>query len=389
MNKPLDSLKILDFTHLLPGPYGTMILADLGADIIKVENSENPDFLRLTPPLVDDMSAVYAHVNRGKKSLSLNLKKPEAREIVCRLVAEYDIVIEQFRPGTMDRLCIGYDTLREINPSLIYCALTGYGQNGTYSGRAGHDINYLALSGIESFSGRADSGPSLSGIQIADIAAGSKNLVIGVLAASIRRMKTGAGDYIDVSMTDGVFAMSVFTASGYLAGQSEPRPQGEILNGGCLYDFYAAADGRYLSVGPLEQKFFIEFCDHIGCPEIADTGILNWNNKERIAGIIASRPLAYWCERFQEGDACTEPVYSLGEAISKPPLSERDMVVPVATMKGDTIMQIGNPIKFRSGHHYAPTVGVSLGYHNDEILSSLGYTGAEIRSLKEKGAVGG
>ena len=388
MNKPLESLKILDFTHLLPGPYGTMMFADLGADIIKVENSENPDLLRMTPPLVDDMSAVYAHVNRGKKSLSLNLKKPEASEIVYRLVADYDIVIEQFRPGTMDRLRIGFDTLREINPSLIYCALTGYGQNGSYAGRAGHDINYLALSGLESFSGRADTGPSLSGIQIADIAAGSKNLVIGVLAASIGRMKTGAGDYIDVSMTDGVFAMTVFTTSGFLAGQGEPRPQGEILNGGCLYDFYAAADGRYLSVGPLEQKFFQAFCERIGCPEIADTGIINWNNKSRIAGIIASRPLSYWCEKFQEGDTCAEPVYSLSEAISRPPLSERDMVVPVAAKNGATIMQIGNPIKFRSGHHFAPSAGVSLGYHNNEILASIGYTGAEISSLKKSGAVG-
>src|SRR3990172_10956094 len=178
MSKPLDGLKILDFTYLLPGPYGTMLLADMGADIIKVENCESPDIMRLMPPYVDDMSAVYAHVNRGKKSLSLNLKKPEALEIIQRLVREYDVIIEQFRPGTMDRLGIGYEHLAKINPSVIYCSITGYGQTGSYAGRAGHDINYMAVSGVESMSGRKEIGPVLTGIQVADIASGSKNLVI-------------------------------------------------------------------------------------------------------------------------------------------------------------------------------------------------------------------
>jgi alpha-methylacyl-CoA racemase len=387
MAKPLEKLKILDFSYLIPGPYGTMLLSDMGADIIKVENSENPDIVRLMPPYVDDMSVVYAHLNRGKRSLSLNLKMPEARDIIYKLVQEYDVVIEQFRPCTMDRLGLGYEVLSKINPKLIYCSLTGFGQTGSFSNRAGHDINYMALSGVESISGRRETGPVLPAIQIADIASGSKNLVIGVLSAYINRMTSGQGDYIDVSITDGVFAMSVFAVAGFLAGNAEPQRE-DFLSGGSLYDFYATSDNGYLSVGPIEEKFFTVFCERIGCPDMAATGIINWNMKARIAKVIAGQTLAYWRERFGTCDACVEPVYSVGEAVANPPLSERAMVVPVRTVGGTSVNQIGNPIKFRSGHHYADTCGVPLGYHNDEILSRLGLGPQDIDRLKESTAVG-
>jgi len=385
---PLANVRILDFSYLIPGPYGTMLLSDMGADVIKVENSENPDIVRLLPPFVDGMSVVYAHLNRGKKSLSLNLKKPEAREIIYKLVREYDVVIEQFRPGTMDRLGLGYETLSGINPSLIYCSLSGYGQTGSFSGRAGHDINYMSLSGVESISGRQTTGPVLSGIQIADIASGSKNVVIGVLAACVNRLNTGRGDYIDVSITDGVFSMSLFTIAGHLAGFGEPHRE-DFLSGGSLYDFYATADGQYLSVGPIETKFFKAFCETIGCPDMIETGIINWNMKERVAKIIAGEPLAYWREKFRDRDACVEPVYSVNEAVANPPLSQREMVVEVATMKGGTIRQIGNPIKFKSGHYFAPTCGVTAGHDNHEILSRLGLSAGEIEALEACDAVGG
>jgi alpha-methylacyl-CoA racemase len=385
---PLAGVKILDFSYLIPGPYGTMLLSDMGADVIKVENSENPDIVRLLPPFVDEMSVVYAHLNRGKKSLSLNLKKSEAREIIFKLVREYDVVVEQFRPGTMERLGLGYETLSGINPSLIYCSLSGCGQTGSFSDRAGHDINYMSLSGVESISGRQATGPVLSGIQIADIASGSKNVVIGVLTACINRMNTGRGDYIDVSITDGVFSMSLFTIAGHLAGFGEPRRE-DLLSGGSLYDFYATSDGKYLSVGPIETKFFKTFCETIGCPDMIETGIINWNMKERVAKIIAGKPLSHWRDKFRDCDACVEPVYSVSEAVANPPLSEREMVVEVATMKGGTLRQIGNPIKFKSGHYYAPSCGVTLGHDNHEILSHLGFSAREIEALEACSAVGG
>jgi alpha-methylacyl-CoA racemase len=388
MTRPLEGMKILDFTYLLPGPFCTMMLADLGADIIKVENSESPDIVRLLPPHVDDVGAIYAHLNRGKRSLAVNLKNSEALEIVRRLVKEYDVIIEQFRPGAMDRLSLGYKELSKKNPSIIYCSLTGYGQTGSYANRAGHDINYMALSGVESISGRRETGPVLTGIQVADLASGSKNAAIGLMAAYINRMRTGRGEYIDVSITDGVFSMTVFATAGYLAGGTEPA-RGDFLSGGALYDFYGTSDGRYLSVGPIEQKFFTAFCDCVGCEDMTATGMMNWNNKERLAKIIGEKPLSHWTELFGKCDACVEPVYSIGEAISNPPLSERDMVVPVKTVAGTEVRQTGNPIKFGSGPCRASFAGVVLGYHNKEILSGLGYSANEVRRLREVGVVGG
>jgi alpha-methylacyl-CoA racemase len=245
----------------------------------------------------------------------------------------------------------------------------------------------MALSGVESISGRRETGPVLTGVQVADIASGSKNLVIGMLSAYIGRMKTGRGDYLDISITDGVFSMSVFTTAGYLAGGKEPV-RGDLLSGGALYEFYATSDGGYLSVGPVEQKFFSAFCDCLGCADIAPTGILNWTNKERVAKIIAEKPLSHWREVFRKCDACVEPVYSMSEAVANPPISERSMIVEVKTAQGSPVRQIGNPIKFRSGHYYAPSGGVALGHHNEEILSGLGYTGDDVLRFRETGVIG-
>ena len=385
MSYPLHDMKILDFTYLLPGPYGSMMLADLGADIIKVENPHNPDMLRMLPPIVDEISAVYAHINRGKKSLALDLKAPQAKDIIYTLVKEYDIVIEQFRPGVLEKLGFGYEDLKNINQGIIYCSLTGYGHTGSFASRAGHDINYMALSGVESFSGKKSTGPSLHGIQIADIASGAKNMIIGILAAYIKRQKTGNGDYIDISITDGIFAMSTFTTAAYLEGYPLPMPETQILNGGSIYDYYMTADGRFLSVGPIEPKFFQSFCNAIGYIDMATTMDFSFEtvqkHKRNIAVIIASKPLSYWIDVFSALDACVEPVRTLDEAINNPPLYDRDMIVNVTTMNGKKLKQIANPIKFSSDTYIAQYAGVSLGYNNDEILHAIGYNGSEIQQL--------
>ncbi len=392
MEYPLNGMKILDFTYLLPGPFGTMMLADLGADIIKVENSTNPDLMRMVPPFVDGISAAYAHINRGKRSLALNLKKEEAIEIIHKLAGEYDIIVEQFRPGVMERLGLGYHDLKKINDRIIYCSLTGYGQTGSYRSRAGHDINYMALSGVESFSGRKNSGPSLSGIQIADIAGGSKNLVIAVLAAYIQRLRTGKGDYVDISITDGVFSMTMFSTAGFLSDGKEPQAESEMLNGGTIYDFYRTSDGRFLSVGPIEPGFFQSFCEITGCTHLLSLAGVNEDtmhkSKKEVADVIASHTLEYWVEKFKHVDACVEPVYTMREAVDNPPLSERDMIVTISNENGTQFRQVSSPLKFASGNYTAAVAGNTPGYNNSEILTSLGYTDEEIVNMSDNGAIG-
>ena len=385
MTAPLKGIKILDFSYLLPGPFATMMLADMGAEIVKVENPNAPDMLRFMPPLVDGVSAIYRHLNRGKKILSLDLKKSEAKEIVSRLIKEYDIVLEQFRPGVMDRLNLGYGDMKKINESIIYCSITGYGQTGSYADRAGHDINYMALAGVESFSGKFETGPALSGIQVADIAGGSKNAVIGILSAYIKRTKTGVGDHIDISMTDSVFSMSLFSAAQYLADGAEPKPESGMLNGGSLYDFYVTKDNRYLAVGSIEPKFLTVFTQAIDLPDLLNKITASPEKldlyKNEVAQKIKNKTLEHWIEKFKGVDACVEPVRNLSEAVSNPPLSERDMIVTVDLNSNKSMQQIGNPIKFKSGHFIASN---NTSNNTDEdILKKAGYSKDQISLFKQ------
>ena len=197
----LKSLKILDFTSMLPGPLASLYLADLGADVIRIESPERPDPMRSLPPFKDGQSVAHSYLNRSKRSLGLNLKKNQAREIIFRLMEQYDVIIEQFRPGVMERLGLGYRELAAINPKLIYVSLTGYGQFGPYKDKAGHDINYLALAGTASYSGTKEHGPVLSGLQIADMAGGAHHVVMGLLAAVIHRLEQGKGQHLDSQKT--------------------------------------------------------------------------------------------------------------------------------------------------------------------------------------------
>lgn len=268
----LNGLKILDFSTLLPGPYATMMLADLGAEVIRVESSTRVDLIRVTPPFdKDDLSAAHGYLNRSKRSLTLNLKQAASVEIIKTLVAEYDIVIEQFRPGVMERLGLDYESLKKVNSKLIYCSLTGYGQTGPYRNRPGHDNNYLSVAGVMDYSRRKGKVPTTMGIQIADIAGGSLHSVIGILAAVVHREKTGEGQYIDVSMTDAAFSMNAVYGSGYLVGGIEPQPEEMQLNGGTFYDFYETKDGRYFSVGSIEPPFKKYFARLLG-----NRNYLNW-----------------------------------------------------------------------------------------------------------------
>ncbi|MFT7111188.1 MAG: alpha-methylacyl-CoA racemase, partial [Psychrobacter glaciei] len=223
MDQPLSSLKVLDFSTLLPGPYATLMMADMGAQVLRIESPTRPDLVRALPPMdISGHSAAHSYLNRNKKAMALDLKNPEALGIIHALIAEYDVVVEQFRPGVMARLGLDYPSLKKINPKLIYCSITGYGQTGPLKDRAGHDINYLALSGIADYSRRKNQKPVPQAVQIADIAGGSHHAVMGVLAAVIQRSQTGEGQHLDISMTDCAFSLNAMFASGMLGGEVEP-----------------------------------------------------------------------------------------------------------------------------------------------------------------------
>ena len=385
----LSDLKILDFSALLPGPYASLLLADMGAEVIKISAKDRPDMVAESAPFVagTETSANQAWLGRNKKNLFLNLKKPEAVEAVKKLVLEYDILLEQFRPGVMEKLGLGYETLRKVNPRLIYCSLTGYGQTGPLSHRAGHDINYLARSGTMALAGRRSTGPTLTNMQIADMAVGSMNAVIGILAAVHDRERTGRGQLVDVSMHDGMLPFHSMDGTAFLASGIEPEREGQRLNGGCLYDFYETKDGRYMSIGSLEPKFWAEFCRAIGRPEYIEKTV--WPEevfpvKEDVRRIFKTRTQAEWMAVFEGRDVCVEPVLSLKEALLEDAhVKEREMVVDVEVplSGGQTVKQFGFPIKLSETPAQYRHGGYPLGYHTEEILKSLGYSEEEIREI--------
>jgi alpha-methylacyl-CoA racemase len=390
MAGPLKGLKIIDFTTLLPGPYATMMLADLGVDVLRVVSGSRPDLTEFMPPCIDgtNLSCAAAALGRGKRCLALNLKDPRAGAIVLKLIESHDILIEQFRPGVMGKFGLDYDTLKAANPSLIYCSLTGYGQTGPLKNRAGHDINYLARSGVASYSGRKDSGPSLMGIQIADVASGSNNAVIGILAAVVHRQKTGEGQHVDVSMTDGVIAFNALAGAAFLIDGTETRREEGVLNGGSLYDFYETKEGKYISFGGLEPQFFAAFCQTIGRPDLIPGGVaprdLN-RIKEEVRAIMRTRTQDEWMVLFGKVDACVEPVLTLGEALRQPHVEARGLVVEVNLPGGKKVKQLGHPIRYSATPPEYRSVGIPVGTHTREIIRELGYAESEIDEFEKTG----
>ncbi|MFJ9464264.1 CaiB/BaiF CoA transferase family protein [Viridibacillus arvi] len=388
----LKGLKILDFSTLLPGPYATMMLADMGAEVIRVESQARVDLIRVMPPFdKEGLSAAHGYLNRSKRSLTLNLKHEASVEIIKTLVDEYDIVIEQFRPGVMERLGLDYESLKKVNPKLIYCSLTGYGQTGPYRNRPGHDNNYLSVAGVMDYSRRKGEAPTTMGIQIADIAGGSLHSVIGILAAVVHREKTGKGQYIDISMTDAAFSLNAVYGSGYLAGGIEPQPEEMQLNGGTFYDFYETKDGRYFSVGSIEPPFKKILCDALGKSELFGIGMSEKAAdqemfKKEIKAVFLTKNYEEWLAVF-DGDleGCVEPVLTFAEACDHPQLQARGMIVDVPKVNGASQKQMATPIKFSSAKPIYQHVGTAIGENTTDILVGQGYSIHQIREWKEQG----
>jgi len=390
MPGPLEGLKILDFTTLLPGPYATMTLADLGATVLKVASGSRPDLAAITPPFIakTSLSVASAYLGRGKRSITLNLKDQRAVQIIHRLLDEYDILIEQFRPGVMAKFGLGFSQLEERYPSLIYCSLTGYGQTGPLKGRAGHDINYLSLAGLMSYAGRKDGGPVPMPMQIADVASGSNSAIIAILAAVIHRQKTGRGQHLDISMTDGVFAFTALAAAACLAAGEIPQRESFILNGGSLYDFYETADHQYIGFGGMEPQFFTVFCQAIGRPDLIAGGIMPPDLaavKEEVRSVILAKNRAQWEQAFASAEACVEPVISLPEAVESKLAKERGWTVDVTLPDGTAVKQPACPYKFSLTPPAYGGTGVTAGTHNRKVFLDLGYSEEEIDEFQRTG----
>ena len=390
--RALENLKILDFTTLVPGPFATMMLADMGADVLRVESPTRPDMLRSMPPFADGQSTAHGTLNRNKRSIALDLKNPEALEIAKRLVQDYDIVIEQFRPGVMQRLGLGYEQLREINPKLIYCSVTGYGQTGPYRDRAGHDNNYLSISGLNGYSGRKADRTPIMGMPVADIAGGSLHAVIGILAAVNQRHISGEGQQIDISMTDAMFSLNALFGSTYLCAGVEPTSGSMSLNGGSFYDYYQTSDNRYLSIGSLEPQFFQVLCETLGDAELITLGnqqdsAAQQALRAKLDTIIATKTLAQWQEIFKHKEACVEPVLTFAEACEYQDAAQREMIVDVKTPNGGSQRQVGSALKLSKSAPEYGIAGGAIGQHSAEILAELGLDTDTIAALQSSGAV--
>ncbi len=383
----LSDIKILDLTSNLPGPYATTLLCDLGAEVLKIERPPKGDPARRTLGSGRAGSPRFTAVNRGKRSLTLNLKTEAAKEIFIKLLDRYDTVIEGFRPGVMDRLGLGYQVLRKRRPDLIYVAVTGFGQDGPLADRAGHDVTYQALAGTAILNGGPDGRPTLPGFQAADLAGGSAMAVIGLLAAVRRRDKTGRGAFVDVSMLDGLFSMASFSLAAVLGGEDGGRAGQGLLTGALpCYQIYRTADGRFMALGALEPHFWERFCRAIGREDLIDQAAGGRAVIEEVAGIMAARTQAEWVEIFAGVDCCCEPVLTPQEAVAAPQAVHRRLARWVES-DGERHFTAGCPIRFDDHEPRPPAPAPDLGEANEAVLKDLGYSEDEIAALKTAGVI--
>lgn len=315
--RPLEGLKVVDFSTLLPGPMASLILVEAGAEVIKIERPGTGDEMRSYEPRVGETSANFALLNRAKQSIALDLKSPEGRGEARRLASEADILIEQFRPGVMDRLGLSYEALSADNPGLIYCSITGYGQTGPKALVAAHDLNYAAETGFLSLVHGADGTPAMTAAPIADLAGGAYPAVINILMALVERSRTGAGRHLDIAMADNLFPLLYWALGSGFSGRW-PGPSGDLVTGGGpRYRIYRTLDGRHLAAAPVEDRFWVRFCHLIGVEKNADA--------ESVATAISGKSAADWQRIFAGEDVCCSIVEDVRAAVQDPHVAARGL----------------------------------------------------------------
>jgi len=395
----LEDVRVLDLTRLLPGGFCSLLLADLGADVVKVEDTGMGDYVRWAPPFygsedqqgLGTRSALYLALNRGKRAIRIDLKTDAGRDALLRLAKEFDVVLDGFRPGVLDKLGCGYEALREANPRIVLCAVTGYGQTGPYTQRAGHDMNYLGLTGLLGLTGEPGGRPIQSAGQIADLGGGGLMAAFGVLAALRERDRSGEGQLVDVSMTDGALSWLAMVAGAYLCDGAVPeRGQGQLTGAFCCYYPYEAADG-WVTCGALEPKFWAAFCRGVAREDLIEKQFATPGSEDwaEVAEVFRSKTKAEWQAFNDEHDAMIEPVLDLDEALDSELFRAREMVVEVDQPELGRVRLLGHPLKFSRTLADATRPAPAIGQHTEEVLGEAGFGSGEIADLLESGAVAG
>lgn len=393
--KPLENLRVLDLSRVLSGPYCTMVLADFGADVIKVERPGSGDDTRgWVPPALGDESAYFLSINRNKRSITLDLGTDEGKEVVYRLAKWADVVVENFRPGTAEELGVGYETLKDLNPRLIYCAISGFGQTGPYRDRPGYDIIALAMGGLMSVTGYPELPPVRFGVAIADLGAAMWS-VTGILAALRARDETGRGQYLDTSLFDGQLAWLTYVAGNYFATGDNPERYGSAHPSIVPYQAFETQDSHIIvAVG--NDSLWQKFTKALGLEKLGENPDYRTNEGrvahrsdvvEKLSKVLEKRTTDEWLARLGEAGVPASPVQSVEEVVNDPHAAARDMFVKLQHPTAGEITVTGIPVKFSETPGAVMTPPPTLGQHSEEVLKELGYAQAEIAELQEKGVV--
>jgi crotonobetainyl-CoA:carnitine CoA-transferase CaiB-like acyl-CoA transferase len=393
---PFEGLKVLDLSRLLPGGFCSLLLADFGADVIKVEDTGMGDYIRWSPPAFEGAeetakSALFLSLNRGKRSVRIDLKSEAGRDVLLRLVRDADVLLESFRPGVLDRLGVGYERLKQENPRLVYCAITGYGLTGPNVQRSGHDMNYLGLNGVLALSGDGDGPPTQAGAQIADLGGGALMGAFGILAALRERDRSGEGQLVDVSMFDGALSWLAMVAARVFAAGEQPRRGAEMLIGSLLcYRPYKCADG-WVTLGALEPKFFAAWCHGVDREDLLAHQFEQPGSAAHaeVEAIFAARTRAQWADFAEQHDCCLEPVLEVEEALESELVRAREMVIEFEQPGAGMVKGLGMPVKLSRTPGRVRSGGPALGEHTEQVLGEAGLTEEEIAKLIADGAVAG
>jgi crotonobetainyl-CoA:carnitine CoA-transferase CaiB-like acyl-CoA transferase len=394
---PLSGTKILDLTKLAPGPHCTMILGDLGADIVRVEEPGAPTGRRAeqaggakAPPPRPSSAATNA-LARNKKSIGLNLKSGPGKEIYLRLAQRADVVVEEFRPGVAKRLGVDYDILSARNPRLVYCAVTGFGQNGPYRDLVGHDLNYIATAGALSLIGRKDQPPTIPLNLLADYAGGGMHAAIGVLAALLARHQTGRGQYVDIAMLDGTMLVIAQALSNYYTNQKVPVRGTAPGDGGApFYNMYETRDGKIVTIASMEPWFYANLCRALNCEQFIEHQYnhAKWPEmQEHFTKTFKTRTRDEWWEHLTKADICVGRMLTLDEVENDPQIRARNMIVEVQTPSGEKVKQVGISVKLSETPGSIRSLAPKLGQHTEEVLADLGYSMADVERWRSEGAI--